>query len=211
MTEGVVLLHGIFRTSLSMRGLEKFLKKGGYDTLNIGYKSTRHSLEEIIDWIHPKIQEFAAKHDGKLHFVAYSMGGLVTRAYIAKYRPENLGRVVMLGTPNQGSEVADRVADWMFYKWSYGPAGQQLVTDQKKFKHLFGDIDYEIGILAGDCSIDPISSRLIGKPNDGKVSIDSTKLEGMKDHAVLRVSHTFFPHRRIAWEHTLKFLKEGAF
>ena len=211
MTEGIVLLHGIFRTSLSMRGLEKYLKKGGYDTLNIGYKSTRFSLEEIVDLIHPKIKEFAEKHDGQLHFVGYSMGGLIVRAYIKKYRPKNLGRVVMLGTPNQGSEVADKVVDWAFYKWSYGPAGQQLVTDQSKFSHLFGGVDYEAGILAGDCPIDPISSWVIGKPNDGKVSIDSTKLEGMKDHAVLKVSHTMFPHNKNAWKHTLKFLKEGKF
>ncbi len=211
MDEVVVLLHGIFRTSWSMRGLEKFLKKSGYATLNIGYKSTKYSIEQIIDAIHLHVRPFLEEHSGKVHFVGYSMGGLVARAYIHKYRPQHLGRVVMLGTPNQGSEVADKVASWKFYKWSYGPAGQQLITDQTSFKHIFGAVDYETGILAGNRTIDPIASWIIGKPNDGKVSIDSTKLDGMSDHAVLSVSHTFFPHDRKAWHAVLKFLKDGKF
>lgn len=211
MTDGVILLHGIFRTKWSMRALEKFLKKEGFSTLNIGYRSTKHHLEEIIDAIHPQIEKFAANHQGRIHFIGYSMGGLVIRAYLHKYRPENLGRVVMLGTPNQGSEMADLVADWRFYKWSYGPAGQQLVTTQDAFKHIFGTVNYELGILAGNLNLDPLAAWLIRKPNDGKVSVESTKIEGMTDHAILRVTHTFFPSNRKAWSHTIKFLQDGRF
>lgn len=211
MADGVVLLHGIFRTRWSMWFLERYLKKTGYRTLNLTYRSTRQSIDEIVEALQPKIEKFAAECDGKLHFVGYSMGGLVSRAYIHKYRPKNLGRVVMLGTPNQGSEVADKVVNWRFYKWSYGPAGQQLITDQSAFKHIFGAVDYEVGILAGKSSIDPISSWIIGKPNDGKVSIDSTKLEGMTDHKIISVSHTMFPHKRAAWQDTAVFLKDGKF
>jgi hypothetical protein len=118
---------------------------------------------------------------------------------------------VMLGTPNQGSEMADKVASWRFYKWSYGPAGQQLITDQSSFGHIFGTINYEAGILAGSKSLDPLASWIIGKPNDGKVSIASTKIEGMSDHMILPVSHTFFPHNEKAWRHTVTFLKDGKF
>ena len=209
--DGVVVLHGIFRTYRSMGKLAKFLEKKGYRVLNLGYPSTRQPLENLIDHIHPEIEKFSESIDGKLHFVGYSMGGLLIRAYIAKYRQQRLGRVVMLGTPNKGSEVADFLKNNPLYKTFYGPAGQQLVTTQEEFNHIFGTIDYELGIIAGDSPIDPISSRIIGKPNDGKVSIESTRIEGMKDHVVVPSSHTFFPTNQKAWECTAQFLAEGCF
>lgn len=94
--DGVVLLHGIFRTHRSMRGLAKFLEKNGYTILNINYPSTRQSIEEIARHIHPAIDEFSENIAGKLHFIGYSMGGLVIRAYLHRFQPKNLGRVIML-------------------------------------------------------------------------------------------------------------------
>src|ERR1700758_1518490 len=105
--DGVVILHGIFRTRRSMAKLTRFLEENGYKTLNLGYPSTRKSIEEIVEHIHPAVQEFSSGIRGKLHFVGYSMGGLVIRRYLYCFRPKNLGRVVMLGAPNHGSEAAD--------------------------------------------------------------------------------------------------------
>ena len=94
----------------------------------------------------------------------------------------------------------------------YGPAGQQLTTDQKKIKNLLTDkIDYELGIIAGNFTIDPISSSIIPGNDDGKVSIESTKLKGMKDHIVVSASHTFFPSNKKVKQQTLSFLKNGQF
>ena len=105
--DGVVLLHGIFRTYRSMEKFAAFLKQNHFKILNIDYPSTRHSIESLATLIHPEIAAFAQSISGKVHFVGYSMGGLLIRAYLHRYRPANLGRVVMVGTPNQGSEVAD--------------------------------------------------------------------------------------------------------
>lgn len=209
-SEGVILLHGIFRTKFSMRRMEKFLRHQGYDTLNIGYKSTRYPIEGIIDTIHPDIERFVVGKS-KVHFVGYSMGGLVIRAYVRKYRPVNMGRVVMLGTPNNGSEVADFLQNWSLYRRLYGPAGQQLFTGQEKFSHIFGTLDFELGSIAGVSKLDPLCSWIIGAPNDGKVSVESTKLPGMKDHVVIPASHTFFPANKKAWHQTLHFLRHGVF
>jgi pimeloyl-ACP methyl ester carboxylesterase len=211
MTDGVVLLHGIMRSRLSMRSLEKFLKKQGFKTLNIGYRSTRQSIEDITDSLQPCIVAFAQEVSGNIHFVGYSMGGLIIRAYLKKYRPERLGRVVMLGTPNKGSKMADIAKNWWFFRFFYGPAGQQLVTDQSSFSHLFGPVDYELGIVAGNCNLDPLASLIIGTPNDGKVSIESTKLEGMADHTIIGATHTFIASKRAAQAHTVDFLQTGAF
>jgi len=209
--DGVVLLHGIFRTHRSMRGLAQFLEEQGYRTLNLGYPSTRYSLEELVEIIHPVIERFAKTMDGDLHFIGYSMGGLLVRAYLHKYRPAFLGRVVLIGTPNSGSEVADFLKDFYLYKKLYGPAGQQLITDQTMLKPIMGEITYEAGAIAANRSIDPISSYIIGEPNDGKVSVKSTWLPQLKDHTVVATNHTFLPMHKPMWAQTLNFLQNGRF
>jgi hypothetical protein len=126
-------------------------------------------------------------------------------------RPPNLGRVVLLGPPNQGSEVADLLKDRWAYKRFFGPAGQQLVTGLETADELLGRIDYDLGIIAGSRSIDPICSWIIGIPNDGRVSIESTKVADMKDHVVIPASHPFLPINRQARRLILTFLQHGGF
>jgi len=209
--DGIVLLHGIFRTHRNMAKLAQFLADNGFRTLNLSYPSTRKPIENIVEHVHEHIRPFAESLEGKLHFVVFSLGCLVTRAYIHRFRPQNLGRVVMLGPPNQGSEVADALKNWGLYRKLYGPAGQQLVTGLAETDGLFGVVDYELGVIAGNRSIDPISSYIIGKPSDGKVSVESTRVTSMRDHIVIPAVHTFFPQNRTAWRHVLHFLEEGRF
>ena len=211
LSDGVVVLHGIFRSSRSMNGLAKHVRSSGYEVLNVNYPSTNFSIQELVDIIHPQITEFQERISGKLHFVGYSMGGLLIRAYLKKHQPVNLSRVVMVGTPNHGSEIADFLRNFWLYKKLYGPAGQQLVTDQSEFAHIFADDGFELGVIAGNKPLDFISSRIIGKPNDGKVSIESTKLDCMKEHTVMPYDHTFFPARRKMWRQVVSFLGGGKF
>lgn len=208
--DGVVLLHGIFRTKRSMASMARFLEREGFRVLNLGYPSTKHTLEGLADHIQPQIEQFAKKVKA-IHFVGYSMGGLVIRVYINRHRPANLGRVVMVGTPNGGSECADTLQHVGLYKKFYGPAGQQLITDQQEFAHIFGKVDYDAGVIAGNFPLDFIASYIIGKPNDGKVSVESTHLPGQKAHKVIHADHTFFPTNRTMWKYALQFLKEGTF
>jgi pimeloyl-ACP methyl ester carboxylesterase len=209
--EGVVLLHGIFRGQRSMRRLARLLGAEGYRTLNLGYPSRRQPIEAVVAHIQPQIAAFAPSVPSKLHFVGHSMAGLVIRAYLHRFRPPNLGRTVMLGTPNQGSEVADFLKDWWAYKRLFGPAGQQLVTGLTTADTLFGPIDYELGVIAGDRSIDPVSSLIIGDPNDGRVSIERTKVAGMTDHIVVPASHPFLPANKEVHRLVLEFLRHGRF
>lgn len=206
----IVLLHGIFRTSRHMSKLAKYLESHGYNVLNLNYPSTKQPLEELIDIVWQDICS-KIKQQKTVNFIGYSMGGLLVRAILSKHRPAILGRVVLLSPPNKGSEVADFLQNNWLYKKLYGPAGQQLITDQTAIAHLFKDIDYECGIIAGNCSIDPFSSLLINGENDGKVSIESTKLNGMKDHIILGVTHTFFPYNKEVQKQTLHFLEYGFF
>lgn len=207
MSGSVVLLHGALRTKRCMARLARFLTKHDYRVHNIGYPSTRFTIGTIADKLQTPISQ-ATNLGSTVHFVGYSMGGLVLRAYLAKYCPSNLGRVVMLGTPNQGSEVADYLKDWHLYRLLYGPAGQQLTTKEPYHAKL---PPCELGIIAGDRSYDPIFGRKIPGTHDGKVSVESTKLEGMKDHIILPVCHTLMPENRIVHDQVLAFLKDGKF
>jgi pimeloyl-ACP methyl ester carboxylesterase len=210
MMDGVVLLHGILRTRRSMADLERFLQRAGYATLNIGY-SSKYSLEQLTELLHEKIAAFASMVPGELHFVGHSMGGLLIRAYIKRFPPEKLGRVVMLATPNHGSELVDVMKDWWLYKVVYGESGQQLSTSEDGFEQTLGKVTYELGIIAGDRPLSTISTKFFGQPNDGKVSVASTKMTGMTDHIVLHTSHTLMLVNKAVREQTLYFLQHGRF
>ena len=191
--EFVVLLHGILRSKTDMLPLDMFLKKRGYDVINILYPSRERSLEDLVDFVRETIHDHPGyNEDDKLNFVTHSMGGIITRYYIATQRPQNLGRVVMLGPPNTGSEFADFLNDHELFgpafKAVFGPAGQQLGTD---YKHIDGDIDYPLGVIAGNKSINPLAPWVLEGEHDGIVPVARTKIEGMKDHIVIPATHSF--------------------
>jgi pimeloyl-ACP methyl ester carboxylesterase len=211
MQDGVVLLHGILRTPLSMMGFERFFKKRGFCVLNLGYPSRKHDLSSLIGRIHDPIQKFRETFSGNIHFVGYSMGGLLVRIYGHRYHPVGLGRIVLIGTPNRGSEVADYLQQYAFYRWFFGPAGQQLITDQSGFLDLFAPISAEIGVIAGNKSVPPFGFTMAGRQNDGTVSVASTHLPGEKDHLTLPCSHEGLLISQKVREQALSFLRNGYF
>lgn len=210
--DGVVLLHGIGVGAWTLKKLDQALRRRGYATLNLDYASRKKPLEELAEEIHTPVAAFAEQCDGAIHFVAHSMGGLLARVYIARHRPARLGRVVMLGTPNAGSEVADLLKDFSIYRAVFGPAGLQLSTAQVPVLAALPSPDYAVGIIAGCRSIAPIASAFIlPRPNDGRVSVASAKLADMADHVVVKASHTGLPRHAVAIEQTIAFLSEGRF
>jgi triacylglycerol esterase/lipase EstA (alpha/beta hydrolase family) len=210
MQQGAVLLHGILRTKDCMQGLADFLEQNNYKVLNIDYPSSKYNLLSLANLIHPQIRDFATQVT-KIHFVGYSMGGLIIRAYLKLYNPVNLARVIMLGTPNKGSEIADFLQDFWIYKKLYGPAGQQLITNQTSFKDIFGSVNYELGVVAGRSPYYFIANRIINEESDGRVSINNTKLDGMKEHIIVNSGHNWLSTNQKIWRLTLSFLNHGSF
>jgi pimeloyl-ACP methyl ester carboxylesterase len=212
MRDGVVLLHGVSRTTRSFQKMQRAVEGEGYATLNLGYASRRKALEALAEDIHPAIDLFAGGLSGSVHFVCHSMGGLLARVYLAKYRPAHLGRVVMLGTPNGGSEIADRLKSLTAYRAFFGPAGQQLVTRRDAATSaMLPTVDYPVGIIAGNRSIYPITAAFLLRPHDGRVSVVNTRLDGMADHIVVRTTHPWLVRNDEAIEQTVAFLRRGRF
>jgi hypothetical protein len=212
-SEGVIFLHGISRSFRSFIKMQQAVEAAGFATRNIGYPSRHKALSALADDIHPAITPFAEANEGCTHFVCHSMGGLLARVYLARYRPSRLGRVIMLGTPNGGSEIADRLKDRLAYRLYFGPAGQQLVTlRDATTEALLPAVDYPVGIIAGDRTLDPIASRfMLTGPNDGRVAVARTKLDGMADHVVIRASHALMIRNPEAVDQTIAFLRDGRF
>lgn len=208
--EIVVVLHGILKVSHHMDKLARALECSGYKVYNLDFPSTKLPIAELAEFIYKKMErEF--KSATKIHLVGYSTGGLMVRILATKYRPKNLGRVVQLAPPNHGSEYASFLKNFSFYRYIFGPAGQELDYHNTATEKLLGKIDYELGVIAGNFSLDPLSYFIFKSENDGKVSVESTKIKGMKDHIVLCASHTFFPRNNNVINQTLTFLKNGEF
>ncbi|MBJ7538719.1 alpha/beta hydrolase [Marinomonas sp. C1424] len=198
------------RTDRSMDKMEEVLKAEGYTVINYDYPSTRYDITTIAKEYLPKAVA-QCKPDVTVNFVTHSLGGIVLRKYLSINMLENLGRVVMLGPPNKGSEVVDKLKNIPGFKLINGPAGMQLGTDDSSAPNSLGPVNYPVGIIAGRSTINPILSQMLPNPDDGKVSVERTKLEGMTDHIVVSVSHPFLMRDKDVIRQVKAFLHEGAF
>ncbi len=207
----VVLLHGLGRTPLSMAYLANRLKRAGFTPCNLSYPSRKYSVETLArDFVLPAIEE--CLQDGNpVHFVTHSLGGIVVRQLVASGAKINIGRVVMLAPPNGGSEVVDALIKYALFNAVNGPAGRELGTSENDLPKSLGPASFEVGIIAGNRTVNPLLSRMIEGENDGKVSVENTKLKDMADFLVLPVSHPFIMMKKVVAEEAIHFLGHGAF
>ncbi len=207
----VVLLHGLARVSNSMGELETKLDRSGFEAVNISYPSTQHEIDVLAaDAVGRGVSACLAKQPERIHFVTHSLGGILLRYYVNEHPLELMGRVVMLGPPNQGSEMVDELAPVPGFGF-LGPTGAVLGTDEDSILNDLGPVEFELGVIAGTTNINPLGLLWIEGPNDSIVSVESTKVEGMKEHKVLPVTHTFMMRNNEVIDHTIHFLKTGSF
>lgn len=214
---GVVLLHGFVSPAIMMAPLGRSLSAAGYAlcTPSYTYATWRQDLTDIVARLHAMVARFAAEQGERpVHFVGHSMGGLIARALIARERPGNLGRVVMLGTPNGGSEIADQFSqNRLLSAIVLGGAASTLVTHRDAdHDAVLGRLDYPTGIIAGNRAfLEGPLEHMLPRPNDGKVSVAATHVEGEADHIVLPLSHAALLRGPAARDQVLHFLENGRF
>lgn len=212
-SECVILLHGLARTTLSMQRMKGMLEKIGYHVANVDYPSRDHAIETLAPMaIKEGLRQCAEKTDASaVHFVTHSLGGILVRVYLADNTIANLGRVVMLAPPNQGSRAVDEMERIPGFDWLNGPAGYQLGKGPESVPLSIGPPNFDFAVIAGDRTIDPITSAILDDPDDGKVSVSDTRLEGMRDFRVVHVSHAIIMQNREVFRLIRNYLAHGSF
>ena len=205
-----VLLHGLARGSSSMNVLAEALADDGFVVHNIDYPSTSAGVEQLSVATVGAALNLCADAP-RVHFVTHSLGGILVRQQLALQQPPNMGKVVMLGPPNGGSELVDQLGEFPGFAWINGPAGSELGTDPRSIPRNLPAVDYPVGVIAGNRSMNPLYSGLLPGPDDGKVTVQSTHVQGEADHRVLPVSHTFMMRDDTVIRQTLHFLHHGRF
>jgi triacylglycerol lipase len=209
-SEAIILLHGLARTGRSMNKAAKLLSVYGYRIVNLDYPSRSAEISLLAQ---KYIAEALEHCEGvkKIHFLTHSMGGILLRQYLADQAIDKLGRVVMLAPPNQGSEIVDKLGCWRLFYILNGPAGLQLGTAHNSVPNCLGPVGFQLGIIAGNKSVNLLLSRLIPEANDGKVSVSRAQVEGMTDFIAMPYSHSFIMQREAVIEQALYFIQQGAF
>lgn len=194
--ENVVLLHGLVRTAHSMNDLAMGLSKAGYRAHIWGYDSARKHIAEHGKWLAMRLR--ALEDDAsvtRIHLVTHSLGGIVARDALLRRVPGKLGRVVMLGPPNQGSAAARR---WAPIAGTFLLPLEELSDDEQSYVRRLGvPPGVEIGVIAAR--------------SDGRAPIETTHLVGETDHRVVPGVHTFLMYRQDVLEEVISFLGSGRF
>ena len=218
--ETVVLLHGLGVGGWTMHRLGCALARDGFHVVNLSYPSRTVLLETLArDWLPAQLAAHVPAASPRLHFVTHSMGGILVRAWLGRASrtgpvfPANLGRVVMLAPPNAGSEAAECLGRSGLFRALLGPNLSLLGTAPQHLPRRLGPwpTTAELGIIAGNRSVNPLASIWVPKPNDGPVSVAATHLAGETAHRTVPASHTGILFHSATARAVSTFLRTGRF
>lgn len=208
--KAVVVVHGVFRSSKSFGALQQRLEKNGYTVVGFDYPSTRVDLAKSAEYLHNVVQSL----DGieQIDFVVHSMGGLLVRQYFSRHKDKRVHRLVMLGVPNNGAQMADKLQKVGLFKLLFGPAGQQLISPEKDMNALTATLPVpfcEFAVIAGARGTLGGYNPLIPGDDDGTVTVASTRLPGAADFMTVACLHSFLMGNEDVIASTVQFLKNG--
>ena len=207
----VILLHGVWMPAGEMLFLKhRFQSEYGFDCEVFSYPSVRGELDQNAR----NLADFLASFDAhRVHLVGHSLGGVMALRMLAKTLPPARGRVVCLGSPLCGSRAAARLSE---SKWGKAIMGESLPQAAlgEPASVWAGDVvnRYEVGVIAGD--VPAGIGRFLAKfdeANDGTVAVEETRLDGIKDHIVLPVSHSGMILSSSVADQAAAFLQRGTF
>ncbi len=210
--ELVVLVHGAFRSSRSMRRLQDSFDAAGYTTIAISYASAFDDVVGHARRVGEVLDQGPAAN--KVHFVTHSLGGLVVRKLLdprfprASWRERSaLGRVCMIFPPNQGATKANLWHEKWWFRMVFGHCSDVITTAQARALAI---PPCAFAVIAGGRGDGQGRSRVIPGDDDGTVGVLETKLAGMADHVVLDVGHTFGLSAPCVVEAAVRFIRDGS-
>lgn len=206
MIESVVVAHGLFMPGAETRLLRHRLQQAGFRPYLFRFPSVRGTLTRNSE----RLARFADGVPGdRLHFVGYSLGGVVTLHMLQRHRLNRVGRIVCMGSPLLGS----RTASWFMQAEIGRPlVGRSMAEHADTGGMVRWDLDIDLGIIAGTRSMG--LGMFVGnlpEPNDGTVAVDETRLPGATDHTTLPLTHTQLMFDRAAARQVVHFLRHGRF
>ncbi len=208
--EAIILLHGVCGNERHMEHIERSLQKIGYRVHNIKYSSRYNDAIKVTKEILPNVR-FIARDYNKLHLIGHSLGGLIIRSILTDYKPINLGKVIQIAPPNQGSKLANIFKNRWIYKKIYGKASKDLIPKSSFLSGLEQTPSYELGIIAGN-SFNLLAHCLLKfKPNDSRITVEETFLDSAKDHIVININHNQILRSRETLKQIRNFLIDGVF
>lgn len=218
----VVIVHGLARSAASMEDMSDMVKERGYRVCVVDYPTLVNNVETtlakssaqidkcVTDFEHKLAQDHEA---GTIHFVGHSLGGLVIRSYLAEHQglveSDYMGKVVFLGTPNHGSDVADFFSNIYLLPLA-GDTAKSLTTAQDSLPNRLPEPDYDFGVIAGTNSY-PILKYMFKNDNDGLVSVNSTRLPGMQDFVEVDIKHDSLRSDPYVTQLIMNYLSNGRF
>ena len=205
----VVLLHGLGRTARAMACLEAPLQQAGYTVHNIAYPSRSKPIPALADGVAQELRQLGLS-ERPINAVTHSMGGILLRQMAADEQVA-IKRAVMFSPPNHGSEVIDHMRKLPGFASVMGPAALQMHTGNDSVPNSLGPVPFDVSIIAGTRSYNPLFSRWIAGEDDGKVSVASARLDGMQAFAALPLNHTRMMCDAQAQQYVLAFLRSGQF
>ncbi|WP_166820292.1 esterase/lipase family protein [Thalassoroseus pseudoceratinae] len=206
--KAALLIHGLIRSSKSFERMRKALRDAGYTVVVFDYPSTRAEVKVAAEFLRQVIASLEGIE--QIDIVTHSMGGIVVRQYLQNEPDDRLHRMVMIGTPNLGANIAKTFKRNIAFRLIFGPSGQQLATDSKYVDSL-PTPDFPFGVIAGARGKPQGFNPLLPGDDDGVVSVASTRLPGASDFLEVCCLHTFLLRDDTAIEATLEFFQSGRF
>jgi len=207
--EIIVLVHGFFRTRRDMAFLARYLQKNGYPAFRPTLPTIFSSLDQCTAEFEKKLQRLPGNWD-RIHFVGHSMGGLIIRQFLARNLVGGLGRCVLIGTPNNGTDLAGLVEKYCRFSLKIFKPIQSFVPGKLIIAPPRNNPPPEIGVIAGNRN-NILLGRFFNKDSDGRVPIDSVPFDGQQEFVTVPCNHLQIHHREKVAALVLKFIRTGCF
>ena len=207
----VFLVHGVLRSASSMSKIESALKEKGFKTHNFEYSSRKETIKAISKRLHKEIKKVYERDIESISFVTHSFGTIVIRYYLANHTLKKKGRFVMIAPPNKGSQWARILSRLSLYQWVLGVAGGKIQDVEKSIPAITAPPPIEFGVIAGGTGTRIGMNPLLPGDDDGTITVEETRLEGMKDFIQIIGQHSLLLTQKSVIDNVVHFLNTGKF